>query len=311
MGEAIANRAILLAAGLAFAACSAETTSAGRDCGGDGQATRSIPGGVFAMGADDAYPEEGPVKRVEVAPFEIDAYEVTNARFAAFVEATGYVTVAERGPDPASHPDLRPEDIVPGSAVFSPPTAANPGAFWWRFVEGASWRAPEGPGSGIDGRMDHPVVHVAYEDARAFARWAGGDLPTEAEWEYAARGGLAGARYEWGDAPPEAGPAKANTWQGFFPFEDTGGDGFQGAAPGGCFPPNGYGLYDMTGNVWEWTHGQYDRGDANSGLVKGGSFLCSENFCQRYRPAARQPQERDFSTSHIGFRVVYRPGSDT
>lgn len=265
----------------------------------------SLEAGLFAMGEDRAYPEEGPVREVQVDAFEIDRSEVTNARFAAFVEATGYVTDAERAPDPARHPGIPADALVPGSAVFiSPLISRSPQ--WWQFVEGANWRQPEGPGSTIETRMDHPVVHVSYADVLAFAKWAGGDLPTEAEWEYAARGGLARARFEWGNQPIGEGPARANTWQGGFPIENKGADGYVGTAPVGCFPANGHGLFDMTGNVWESTKDQLDPLDRNSGLIKGGSHLCAENFCQRYRPAARHPQERDFSTSHIGFRLVYR-----
>ncbi len=254
----------------------------------------SLPGGTFAMGAADAYPEEAPVRTITVAAFSIDRTEVTNAQFADFVTATGHVTQAERSVD----------GIAPGSAVFISPLVSG-SAQWWQFVEGADWRHPEGPGSTIKARMHHPVVHVSHADAAAFADWAGGRLPTEAEWEYAARGGLAGARYEWGEEPPETGPPKANTWQGAFPLEDSGADGYAGTAPVGCFPANGFGLHDMTGNVWEWTSGQFDPVDRNSGTIRGGSWLCAQNFCRRYRPAARHPQERDFSTSHLGFRVVY------
>jgi formylglycine-generating enzyme required for sulfatase activity len=271
----------------------------------------ALPGGTFRMGADDGYPEEGPSRKVEVGPFTVDSHEVNNARFAEFVAATGYVTMAEQAPDPALHPDVPAEALSAGSAVFRAPTSSSTSR-WWNFVPGASWRAPEGPGSDLDGRMDHPVVHVAYQDALAFARWAGGDLPTEAEWEYAARGGLDGTRYTWGDGPPpDQDPDHANTWHGTFPHHNTRADGHTGTAPVGCFPPNGFGLYDMAGNVWEWTSDRFEPADANSGLIKGGSFLCSKNYCRRYRPAARHPQERDFSTSHLGFRVVYRSQGST
>lgn len=269
----------------------------------------ALPGGEFRMGAEDGYLEERPTRMTEVSAFEIDTLEVTNAAFAEFVEDTGYVTTAEKAPDPALHPNIPEESLIPGSAVFVSPLVSGQRS-WWQFTPGANWRAPEGPGSSLEGRMDHPVVHVSYNDAAAYADWADGDLPTEEEWEYAARGGLHGARYAWGDEPPHTGPVKANTWQGMFPVENTETDGFVGTAPGGCFDANGYGLFDMTGNVWEWTQGQYDPRSENSGLIKGGSYLCSDNFCQRFRPAARQPQDRDFSTSHIGFRLVYRPTED-
>lgn len=264
-----------------------------------------LPGGTFRMGAEQTYGEEAPVRRVSVDPFAIQSTEVSNAQFAAFIDATGYVTQAERAPDPALHPDLPADLLRPGSAVFRSPADTGQRQ-WWHFVDGATWRTPEGPGSDLTGRMDHPVVHVSYHDALAFAAWAGADLPTESEWEFAARGGLDGALYAWGDEPPDQGPVKANTWQGAFPIQDLARDGYAGTAPVGCYPPNGYGLRDMTGNVWEWTHGQARPGATNSGLIKGGSYLCAENFCRRYRPAARQGQDRDFSSSHIGFRVVYR-----
>ena len=265
-----------------------------------------LEGGRFQMGSDSGYLEERPLRIAEVSAFAIDATEVTNAQFAAFIEHTGYVTTAERTPDPKRHPEIPANQLVAGSAVFISPLVSG-SSQWWQFVAGAYWKAPEGPGSSLTSRMDHPVVHISYADALAYADWAGGRLPSEAEWEFAARGGLEAARYEWGDETPDDGLPKANTWQGAFPFEDMGKDGYQGTAPVGCYAPNRYGLYDMTGNVWEWTTALYDPGNPNSGLIKGGSHLCAANFCQRYRPAARQPQERDFSTSHIGFRVVYDP----
>lgn len=265
-----------------------------------------IPGGRFTMGSDEGYPEEGPAREVVVAGFKLDRYEVSNAQFAAFVAETGYVTVAERTPDPANYPDIDPELLVPGSAVFvvpgDPDAPEGQGDGWWRFVPGASWRAPEGPGSTIEGLEDHPVVHVAYEDAEAYARWAGRRLPTEAEWERAARAG-ADARADWGAEVDVDGTWQANTWQGVFPVVDKGEDGFIGTAPAGCYAPNGYGLYDMIGNAWEWTSDRFD-GQQNVGVIKGGSYLCAENYCARYRPAARQPFERDFSASHIGFRTA-------
>jgi formylglycine-generating enzyme required for sulfatase activity len=260
----------------------------------------AVPGGRFVMGSDEGYPEEGPAREAEVGAFQIDRHEVTNAEFAAFVSATGYVTVAERTPAPADHPDIDPALLAPGSAVFAAPERGGEGA--WRFVPGASWRAPHGPGSTIEGREEEPVVHVAYEDAAAYARWAGRRLPTEAEWERAARHG-GGAVESWGaEVAPDA-RWRANVWQGVFPVVNTGQDGFLAAAPVACFPPDGQGVYDLIGNVWEWTSDSFE-GEEGLGVVKGGSFLCSEDYCARYRPAARQPFERDFSASHIGFRTV-------
>lgn len=303
------NKPTFIAA-IVIAAIASTLVSQGQAAEGAGPACSPLignvvlAGGSFNMGEAEAYPEESPVRSVTVAPFAIDRTEVTNARFAAFVEETGYTTEAERAPDPAMHTDIDPELLVPGSAVFIPPTISGRRQ-WWQFIEGASWRHPEGPGSTISDRMEHPVVHVSHADAAAFAVWAGGMLPTEVQWEYAARGDLSGARYAWGDETPHQGSAKANTWQGFFPVENTERDGHFGTAPVGCYPTNGYGLYDMTGNVWEWTDDALANDDANSGLIKGGSYLCSDNFCRRYRPAAKHPQERDFSTSHLGFRLVY------
>lgn len=264
-----------------------------------------IKGGEFRMGSDNHYPEEAPANSRTADSFSIKRTEVTNFEFSEFVSATGYITGAERIPDATMHPDIPVEHLKPGSAVFISPKQTGLRQ-WWHFVEGANWRNPEGPGSTIDHRMNHPVVHVSFEDALAYAEWVGADLPTEIEWEYAARGGLGGADYEWGDHPPNDQAPKANIWQGAFPIENEGRDGYIGTAPVGCFASNGFGLYDMTGNVWEWTKDTFDENDENSGLVKGGSFLCAKNFCRRYRPAARQPQERDFSSSHIGFRVVQR-----
>lgn len=274
------------------------------DCRAPDMADRApVPAGVYTIGTNARYAEEGPAHTVETGGFEIDTREVTNARFAAFVEETGYVTLAERAPDPADHPGIDPALLVPGSAVFG--VHAGQGA-WWRFVPGANWRAPEGPGSTIDGREHLPVVHVAYADARAYAAWAGGRLPTEEEWEIAARGGVEGTEFAWGDEFRPGGQWRANTWQGAFPVIDTGDDGFAGLAPVGCFEPNQFGLHDMTGNVWEWTSSPFDETGA-AGTIRGGSFLCAPSFCARFRPAARQPQEWDFSASHIGFRVVHDP----
>ncbi len=296
-----------------------------------------IEGGSFLMGSEEAYREEMPVRRVAVGPFLIGRTEVTNAEFAAFVAATGYVTTAERGLDPADHPGWPQELLSPGSMVFSPP--ADPAGRsdptrWWRYVHGADWRHPAGPGSSIEGRDDHPVVQVSAEDAEAYAAWAGGRLPTEAEWEFAARGGLDGARYAWGEAYDPAAGWKANTWQGAFPAADEGADGHHGTAPVASFPPNGHGLHDMMGNVWEhvadwWVPGHPSRAETDPRgpsealaarfshpetgprrVVKGGSWLCSPGFCLRYRPSARQPQETGLGSNHIGFRIARDvPGS--
>ncbi len=263
----------------------------------------AISGGTFLMGSNDGYPEERPVREITVAPFRIDRTEVTNRQFTAFVAATGYLTLAERTPDAEDYPGADPALLVPGSAVFTPPASDGPAAdgTWWRYIPGACWKHPEGPGSSIADCMDHPVVHVAYEDAAAYATWAGKRLPTEAEWEFAARGGLVNATYAWGDEFTPGGRYMANTWQGSFPRSNTGQDGFAGIAPVGQYPPNGFGLLDMAGNAWEWTATEA----ANSTrITKGGSYLCAPNYCQRYRPAARSPVSVDTSTSHIGFRCV-------
>ena len=290
-----------------------------------------IAGGSFTMGSNKFYREEGPARRASVSGFWIDRHEVTNAQFAAFVAATGYKTVAERGLNAKDYPNLPPEALVPGSMVFVEP-AKNARirmdiTEWWRYVPGADWRHPAGPGSSIAGKENHPVVHIAYADAEAYAQWLGRSLPTEAEWEFAARGGIDGADYTWGDEPNPDGQWMANSWQGFFPFEDDGSDGYHGTAPVGCFPQNGYGLFDMIGNVWEWATDWYradhdavangavnPKGPAEMSatvggpvrVIKGGSWLCSPNFCARYRPAARQPQEADLGASNIGFRTVLR-----
>jgi formylglycine-generating enzyme len=260
-----------------------------------------LPDGAVVMGAAAILPEEGPPIRLQISAFAISSSEITNAQFAAFVADTGYITQAERKPDPAMHPDIPADLLTAGSAVFSPPKLGE-NAFWWRFQAGANWRHPTGPGSSIDDRDNYPVVHIAKEDAERYAAWRGCRLPSEAEWEYAARGGLEGARYDWGEDGAER-VKRANTWQGIFPVADSGDDGFTGLAPVACFPANGNGLYDMTGNAWEWV-ADSDPGFPANGLVKGGSYLCSDNFCARFRPAARQSQETDFSASHIGFRIV-------
>jgi formylglycine-generating enzyme required for sulfatase activity len=283
------------------------------------------------MGSDDHYPEEAPAHKVSVDGFWIDRHTVTNAEFARFVRKTGHVTVAERAPDPADYPGARPELLVPASTVFR-----NPGRpvdlgnhyNWWTYVPGADWRHPQGPASSIRKRPDHPVVHVAWADVEAYAAWAGKDLPTEAEWELACRGGLDGATFAWGDELNPGGRWMANTWQGEFPHQNLELDGYAGTAPVGRFPPNGYGLVDMIGNVWEWTSDWYQaHGDAPHGccapsrdrsvdlrdpaaiprkVMKGGSHLCAPNYCRRYRPAARMAQPVDTGTSHLGFRCVVR-----
>lgn len=296
------------------------------------------------MGSDRHYAEERPVHRVAVDGFWIDTHVVTNAQFARFVAATGYVTVAERPLDPADYPGAIPELLKLGALVFRQPAGPvdlrNIG-LWWAYVPGASWCHPEGPGNTIDGREHHPVVQVAFEDAEAYARWAGKNLPTEAEWEYAARGGLDGATYCWGEAFTPGGRLMANTWQGEFPWQNRRTHGVAGTTPVGSFPPNGYGLYDMAGNVWEWTtdwyaarhpadaskpccipanpHGarlehSYDPAQPRIRIprkvVKGGSWLCAPNYCRRYRPAARQAQMVDSAMGHLGFRCVVRGEAD-
>jgi formylglycine-generating enzyme required for sulfatase activity len=288
-----------------------------------------LAGGRFTMGSDDHYAEEALSREVTVSGFWIDRHDVTNAQFERFVVATGYVTVAERAADLQRHPDLPAEMREPGSAVFVMPEGPRAGR--WHYMAGANWRHPQGPGSSIDGRANHPVVHVAYEDAMAYARWLGRDLPTEAQWEYAARGGLDAQPYAWGDRFTPQGKPMANTWQGAFPFENSGDDGYLGTSPVGCFPANGYGLVDMAGNVWQWTSTWYQPGhngraerdptgpserdshdprqpDVPAKVIKGGSHLCAPNYCARYRPAARQAREPDSGTSHIGFRTVLNGG---
>jgi formylglycine-generating enzyme len=283
---------------------------------------RAVPPGSFLMGCEDFYPEERPVRRVRVEGFWIDERPVTVADFRRFVKATGHVTVAERPPDPADFPDADPSQLVPGSLVFQRtrgPVDLRDFRNWWAYVPGACWSRPDGPHSETYTRARHPVTQVAYEDAAAYAAWAGKALPTEAEWEYAARGGLEGATYAWGDDAFPGGRAMANTWQGEFPWQNHRLDGYDGTSPAGAFPPNGYGLFDMTGNVWEWTCDHF--GDASAAtpccgpsagdglerrVIKGGSHLCAPSYCLRYRPAARQGEAVDTSTSHIGFRCVAR-----
>ena len=290
-----------------------------------------IPGGEFVMGTDSKWgrPEERPSHRARVDGFWMDTTEVTNAQFEAFVKATGYVTTAEKAPDPqeilkqlpAGSPPPRADLLVPGSLVFTP----GAGAVWWTWTPGADWRHPEGPGSSLQGRENHPVVQVSWDDASAYARWCGKRLPTEAEWEFAARGGLEGRSFVWGDEPAPDGRRLANVWQGNFPESNLIEDGFAATAPVASFPPNGYGLFDMAGNVWEWCSDWYDpalyRRRAGIGVVlnptgpssirspeqrsqRGGSFLCSTTFCSRFRPGARQGCAPDTGQSHVGFRCV-------
>ena len=274
-----------------------------------------LPGGTFRTGSDRFYPEEAPVRDVTVGPFAIARHEVTNAQFAHFVRATSYRTVAERPLSAKEHPELTAEQRRPGSLVFKQPADIKDLVDlnqWWVWTPGTSWRAPEGPGSKLRKRMNHPVVHVAYEDALAYARWAGHGLPTEAEWEYAARGGLNGAPYTWGNEKKPGGLPAGNYWQGMFPFLNTNEDKYERTAPVGCFSANGFGLFDMAGNVWELTQDEYaDSTGVRSGMkvAKGGSFLCADNFCGRYRPAARSPQGIDTGSQHVGFRTVWRPRS--
>ncbi|GLE55737.1 hypothetical protein NJBCHELONAE_10450 [Mycobacteroides chelonae] len=280
-----------------------------------------LPGGPFFMGCNTFYPEEQPERTASVDAFAIERHPVTNAQFADFVAETGYVTVAEKAPDPALYPGASPDDLVPGAMVFratSGPVNLHDWQQWWDWVPGACWRRPFGPGSDIDGAPDHPVVQVAYTDATVYARWAGRRLPTEAEWEYAARGGSA-TIYAWGDEVSPGGQLMANTWQGRFPYRSDGALGWHGTSPVGTFPPNDFGLLDMIGNVWEWTSTRFEPGaDAPTSCcspsenpdpsviqaLKGGSHLCAPEYCHRYRPAARSPQSQDSATTHIGFRCV-------
>lgn len=303
-----------------------------------------VPGGSFLMGSEDFYPEEAPVRRVEVDGFWMDDHPVTVTEFRRFVKATGYVTVAERALDPGQYPDADPALLHPGSLVFHQapgPVDLRDVTQWWRYTPGATWRHPGGPGSTLDSLDRHPVTHVAAEDADAYAAWAGKQLPSEAEWEFAARGGLEGAIFTWGDDPAPRGRVMANTWLGEFPWQNLKTGRWRGTTPVKSFPPNGFGLYDMAGNVWEWTSDyfatrpaeQIQRGcctprnpqviSATDSLVpgqpgghiprrviKGGSHLCAPNYCLRYRPAARQGEAVDTSTSHLGFRCVLR-GAET
>lgn len=299
-----------------------------------------VPGGTFAMGSNDHHPEEAPVHRVNVDGFWIDATPVTNRQFKAFVRATGHVTTAETVPDAKDYPGARPGMLKAGSILFAPPNHPvdlNDWSQWWTFAFGVNWKRPHGPSSNLKGLEDHPVVHVSYTDALAYACWAGKDLPTEAEWEFAARGGTDGTEFAWGDEFAPDGRQMANTWQGRFPFENALLDGYERTSPVGAFPANGYGLSDMIGNVWEWTDDWYNPKHENDApkaccipenprggrehesydplqpqiriprkVLKGGSHLCAPNYCRRYRPSARHPHPIDTSTSHIGFRCVRR-----
>jgi formylglycine-generating enzyme required for sulfatase activity len=306
-----------------------------------------VPGGSFLMGSDDFYPEESPVREASVAGFWIDEHSVTVAEFRRFVKATGWATTAEQAPSAAEFPDADPEMLVPGSLVFVPtsgPVDLHDFRNWWDWIPGACWRHPEGPRSTLNGRDRHPVTQVSFDDALAYATWAGKELPSETEWEWAARGGLEGAVYSWGNEFAPGGRAMANTWQGQFPWQNFLTDGYERTSPIKTFPPNGFGLYDMTGNVWEWTSDCYAAPGVTGGavaprssccgplsrhepardpqadrvssgplpapprrVIKGGSHLCSPNYCMRYRPAARQEESPDTSTSHIGFRCIIRP----
>jgi formylglycine-generating enzyme required for sulfatase activity len=291
-----------------------------------------IPGGTFWMGGNDPTTlDAGPAHLVTLDPFWMDRTEVTNDQFAAFVRATGYVTVAERKPDPKDYPGVEPSKLVPGSPVFSPPDQAVPldnALQWWNYVPGADWRHPEGPGSSIEGKGNFPVIHVCFDDATAYARWAGKRLPTEAEWEFAARGGLDRRKYVWGDERQPGGTSRMNHWQGRFPVENSAADGFARLAPVGSYEPNGYGLVDMAGNVWEWCSDWYrpgyevdgpgpvknptgpssshdpDEPGAAKRVQRGGSFLCSDLYCTRYLPGSRGKGAVDSGASHVGFRCV-------
>jgi formylglycine-generating enzyme len=295
-----------------------------------------IPGGAFSMGSNDHYPEEAPVTRASVDGFWMDAHPVTNNDFARFVDATGWVTSAEIAPDPADYPGAKLDLLQPASLVFTPtssPVDLRDPMQWWRYMRGADWRRPYGPHSSLQGLGNHPVVHVAWRDVEAYARWADADLPTEAEWEFAARGGLDGAEFAWGNALQPGSKPMANIWQGVFPYKNTSADGWERTSPVMSYPPNAYGLYDMIGNVWEWTADWWSTAATRAAeccalqdpravsmdprdechiprkVLKGGSHLCAPSYCKRYRPAARHAHPIDTSTSHIGFRCVVRRSS--
>jgi formylglycine-generating enzyme required for sulfatase activity len=299
-----------------------------------------VPGGTFRMGSDRHYPEEAPTHRVTVDGFWMDRVPVTNERFRQFVDDTGYVTFPEQPPDPRDYPGALPGMLYAGSLVFTKPLVRvdlRDSRQWWSYVRGAQWRHPRGLGTSLEGLWNHPVVHVAYRDAEAYAAWAGKSLPTEAEWECAARGGLDGAEYAWGDELTPGGRHMANTWQGDFPWQNQQLDGYEYTSPVDAFPANAYGVHDLIGNVWEWTtdwyrqrhpeekvkacciprnprggseRSSYDPRDPDTRIprkvLKGGSHLCAPNYCRRYRPAARFPEPIDTSASHVGFRCVIR-----
>jgi formylglycine-generating enzyme required for sulfatase activity len=297
-----------------------------------------VPGGEFLMGSDRHYPEEAPAHRVSIDGFWMDRCTVTNREFEHFVAETGHVTFAEKPANPEHYPGAKPEMLAPSSVMFKKskaPVDLSNHYNWWVYVKGADWRHPRGPASTIKGLEDHPVVHVAYADAEAYARWAGKELPSEAEWEVAARGGLDDADYSWGEELTPEGRHMANTWQGEFPWQNRCEDGYEWTAPVASFPANGYGLHDMAGNVWEWTTDWYQHHAAIASpcctmdnprggrpedsfdprqpdiriprkVMKGGSYLCAPNYCRRYRPAARMPQAVDTSTCHLGFRCIVR-----
>lgn len=300
-----------------------------------------IPGGKFSMGSNDHYEEESPVHEVTVDGFWMDKFELTNAGFRKFIESTGYVTLCEKAPNAEDYPGALPELLVPASVVFVKPEQRvdlRNYFNWWTYIPGANWKHPFGPDSDLKGKDDYPVVHLAYEDVEAYAKWSGKEIPTEAEWEFAARGGLEGKEYAWGDEMYPGEKAMANTWQGEFPVENTAADGYELMAPIGQYPPNGYGLYDMIGNVWEWTtdwyrhHSLFENSCCSSinpaggspegsvdprspgsliprKVMKGGSYLCAPNYCRRYRPSARMAQPVDTSTCHLGCRLIVRKQS--
>lgn len=332
----------LLAGGVAVAASTLMTPRLPDTClatsdnpGKPNAGMQWIDGGRFTMGSEQFRPEEAPMREASVEGFWIDTHDVTNAQFARFVRETGYVTTAER---------KTAGGAAVGALLFSVPQdvkGLQDVGQWWRIERGANWRHPEGPGSDLAHLQSHPVVHVSHEDAQAYAAWAGRMLPTEAQWEFAARGGREGDAFVWGSEPDRDDAPQANYWRGVFPVLNTGSKGYKGTSPVGCFPPNGYGLYDMAGNVWQWTRdawakpaqtsglrsassirqpvGFASRGQAHSAadvraekpasayVIKGGSFLCAANFCMRYRPAARQPGDASTGASHIGFRTVLVP----
>ena len=269
----------------------------------------AIPAGDYQVGSDRFYPEESPVRQVSVDSFAIDLAPVTNAEFQQFVDATGYQTVSERPPDPTLYPDLPPEEQIPESVVFIPPPPTvdrSQPLSWWALIAGADWQHPQGPDTSLDGLMQHPVVHVAFEDALAYADWAGKRLPSADEWEIAARGGLVDQDYAWGSEKTPEGRWLANVWQGPFPWVNQETDGWFWTSPVGSFPANGYGLVDVCGNVWEWTSTPYavPDGEQERRVIKGGSFLCADNYCHRFRPSALMGQTLDTATCHMGFRCA-------